>query len=61
MGPIEVAVFAEYKTLISEGLISTLQQIKEVKLCYIDLRDPLLHAIIKKQSFENPFFGGERS
>ena len=50
MGPIEVAIFAEHKTLISEGLNLTLQQIKEVKLCDIDFRDPLLHTIIKKES-----------
>ena len=55
MGPIEVAIFAEHKTLISEGLNLTLQQIKEVKLCDIDFRDPLLHTIIKR-IFENCLF-----
>ena len=56
MGPIEVAIFAEHKTLISEGLNLTLQQIKEVKLCDIDFRDPLLHTIIKKESLKIVFF-----
>lgn len=56
MGPIEAAVFTEYKTLVSEGLISTLQQIKEVKLCDIDLRDPLLRTTIKKESLKIVFF-----
>lgn len=56
MGPIEAAVFTEHKTLISEGLISTLQQIKEVKLCDIDLRDPLLRTTIKKESLKIVFF-----
>ncbi len=56
MGPIEAAVFTEHKTLVSEGLISTLQQIKEVKLCDIDLRDPLLRTIIKKESLKIIFF-----
>lgn len=56
MGPIEVAIFAEHKTLISEGLNLTLQQIKDVKLCDIDFRDPLLHTIIKKESLKIVFF-----
>jgi len=34
----------------------TLQQIKEVKLCDIDFRDPLLHTIIKKESLKIVFF-----
>lgn len=56
MGPIEVSIFAEHKTLISEGLSSTLQQINEVKLCDIDFRDPFLHTTIKKESLKIIFF-----
>lgn len=56
MSPIEAAVFTEHKTLVSEGLISTLQQIKEVKLCDIDLRDPLLRTTLKKESLKIVFF-----
>ncbi len=56
MGPIEVAIFAEHKTLISEGLNSALLQINEVKLCDIDFQDPLLHKIIKKEALKIIFF-----
>ncbi len=52
MGSIEVAIFSEHKTLISEGLISTLQRIKEVKLCEIDFHDHLLNTTIKKESLK---------
>lgn len=53
---IEVAIYAEHKTLVSEGLTSTLKHIKEVKLCDIDVHDPLLHNVIKKNAIKIIFF-----
>lgn len=56
MGQIEVAIIAEHKTLVSEGLNFTLRQINEIILCDIDLHDPLLYNSIKKNSIKTIFY-----
>lgn len=56
MSTIEVAVYAELKTVISEGLSFVLRQIKEVVLFDIDVHDPLLQVTVKKNAIKVIFF-----
>lgn len=53
---IDVAIYAEYKTLVSEGLNYALHQINGVIIHTIDTHDPLLHHTIKRNSIKIIFF-----